>query len=40
MDQDARMAQRRHLYVRLRCLTMIFQIDLEKDQRGREGIFP
>lgn len=28
MDQDARMAERRHLYVRLRCLTTIFQIDL------------
>ena len=27
MDQDARMAQRRHLYVRLRCLTTVFQID-------------
>ena len=28
MDQDARMAQRRHLYVTLPCLTTIFQIDL------------
>ena len=28
MDQDARMAQRRHLYVRLPCLTTICQIDL------------
>lgn len=28
MDQDARMAQRRHLYVKLHCLTTIFQIDL------------